>query len=254
MGNSGGALVNINGQLVGINTAIASPTGTYDGYSFAIPVSIVKKVVNDIIEFGEVQRALLGVNAQEVDSKVAKENNLDKIQGVFVTSVLDGSAAKEAGIKEGDIIIKIEGTSINTNSELKEQIAKYRPGDKISITYIRNRKENSVLVELKNVKGTTGIIKTDINNVATVLGATFEPLDKEELQNFGLSNGLKITNLQAGKLKSAGIKEGFIVTSIDKKPIYTTEDVQNILQNKRGGILIEGIYPNGMRAYYGFGL
>jgi serine protease Do len=254
MGNSGGALVNINGQLIGINTAIASPTGTYDGYSFAIPVSIVRKVVNDIIEFGEVQRAFLGVNAQEVDSKVAKENNLDKIQGVIVTSVLEGSAAIDAGIKEGDVIIKIEGTLINSNSELKEQIAKYRPGDKISITYLRNGKENTVTAELKNIKGTTGIIKSDIENVVTLLGATFEPLDKEELQSYGLSNGLKITNLQQGKLKSAGIKEGFIITSIDKKPIYTTEDVQTILQNKHGGILIEGIYPNGMRAYYGFGM
>ncbi len=254
MGNSGGALVNVQGQLVGINAAIASPTGTYDGYSFAIPVSIVKKVVNDIIEFGEVQRALLGVNSQEVDSKVAKENNLNTIQGVIVTSVIDGSAANEAGIKEGDIIIKIDRNSINSNSDLKEQISKYRPGDKINITYLRNGKENTVIVELKNIKGTTEVIKTDINNVANALGATFEKIDNEELQSYGISNGLKITKLNSEKLKSAGIKEGFIVTSIDKKPIYTTEDIQNILQNKRGGILIEGIYPNGMRAYYGFGL
>jgi len=254
MGNSGGALVNIYGQLVGINTAIASKNGTYDGYSFAIPVSIVRKVVNDLIEFGEVQRALLGVNAQEVDNTVAKENNLEKIQGVIVVSVVDGSSAEAAGIKDGDVIIKIEGFAVNSSAELKEQISKYRPGDKISVSYIRHGKENTVTVTLKNMAGTTDLVKTDINDVVSLLGATFEPLSKNELQTYGISNGLKIIELKPGKLRNAGIKEGFIVTSIDRNPVYTTEDIQNNLENKKGGILIEGIYPNGIRAYYGFGL
>jgi len=254
MGNSGGALVNISGQLVGINAAIASSTGTYDGYSFAIPVSIVKKVVNDIIEFGSVQRAFLGVNAQEVNNKVAKDYNLNKIQGVVVTSVIESSAAEVAGIKSGDVLIKVNGTLINSNAELKEQISRYRPGDKISITYLRNGNENTVNIELKNSQGTTSVVKTDINNVSDFLGATFEPLENEELMSLGLSNGLKISKLSSGKLKNAGIKEGFIITSIDKKIVYNTDDVQKILQNKKGGILIEGVYPNGMHAYYGFGL
>jgi len=254
MGNSGGALVNISGQLVGINAAIASSTGTYDGYSFAIPVSIVKKVVNDIIEFGSVQRAFLGVNAQEVNNKVAKDYNLNKIQGVVVTSVIESSAAEVAGIKSGDVLIKVNGTLINSNAELKEQISRYRPGDKISITYLRNGNENTVNIELKNSQGTTSVVKTDINNVSDFLGATFEPLENEELMSLGLSNGLKISKLSSGKLKNAGIKEGFIITSIDKKIVYNTDDVQKILQNKKGGILIEGVYPNGKHAYYGFGL
>ena len=254
MGNSGGALVNISGQLVGINAAIASSTGTYDGYSFAIPVSIVKKVVNDIIEFGSVQRAFLGVNAQEVNNKVAKDYNLNKIQGVVVTSVIESSAAEVAGIKSGDVLIKVNGTLINSNAELKEQISRYRPGDKISITYLRNGNENTVNIELKNSQGTTSVVKTDINNVSDFLGATFEPLENEELMSLGLTNGLKISKLSSGKLKNAGIKEGFIITSIDKKIVYNTDDVQKILQNKKGGILIEGVYPNGMHAYYGFGL
>ena len=254
MGNSGGALVNISGQLVGINAAIASSTGTYDGYSFAIPVSIVKKVVNDIIEFGSVQRAFLGVNAQEVNNKVAKDYNLNKIQGVVVTSVIESSAAEVGGIKSGDVLIKVNGTLINSNAELKEQISRYRPGDKISITYLRNGNENTVNIELKNSQGTTSVVKTDINNVSDFLGATFEPLENEELMSLGLSNGLKISKLSSGKLKNAGIKEGFIITSIDKKIVYNTDDVQKILQNKKGGILIEGVYPNGMHAYYGFGL
>ena len=238
MGNSGGALVNISGQLVGINAAIASSTGTYDGYSFAIPVSIVKKVVNDIIEFGSVQRAFLGVNAQEVNNKVAKDYNLNKIQGVVVTSVIESSAAEVAGIKSGDVLIKVNGTLINSNAELKEQISRYRPGDKISITYLRNGNENTVNIELKNSQGTTSVVKTDINNVSDFLGATFEPLENEELMSLGLSNGLKISKLSSGKLKNAGIKEGFIITSIDKKIVYNTDDVQKILQNKKGGILI----------------
>ncbi|MFH1322127.1 MAG: trypsin-like peptidase domain-containing protein [Bacteroidota bacterium] len=253
-GNSGGALVNTKGQLIGINSAILSNTGSYTGYSFAIPVNIVKKVVNDLSEFGEVQRAFIGVTIRNLDAEFASEHNINEIKGIYVTSLTDGGAAKDAGIKEGDIITKINDIEVNNVPELQEQIGRYRPGDKIQVLLKRKTKEITKQMILKNKLGNTKIIKEDKKKYFSVLGADFEPVTSEEKTRLNIINGLKIVNLDGGKLRSTGIKQGFIITKIDKKQIYTIEDLTSALENKKGGILIEGIYPNGMRAYYGFGL
>lgn len=253
-GNSGGALVNTHGQLIGINAAIASNTGSYTGYSFAIPVNIVKKVVNDLLEFGEVQRGFLGVSIRDLDYKLAEEKGIKQIKGVYVAGLNDGSAAKDAGIKEGDVITKIGNVETNSSSELQEQVSKFRPGDKVNVTLMRAGKENVVSITLKNRNGNTEIVKKEKSEIISMLGAEFETTTKEEQNKLRINGGVKITKLNNGKLRNAGIREGFIVTKIDRKEIKNTEDLIQSMENKQGGILIEGIYPNGMRAYYAFGL
>lgn len=255
-GNSGGALVNTRGELIGINTAIASNTGSYTGYSFAIPVNIVQKVVTDLAEFGEVQRALLGISIRDIDSKLAKEKNLKELSGVYVAGTIENGSAEDAGIKEGDIITKINNIAVNSIPQLQEQVGRYRPGDKIAVEIIRNGNVKIIPVILKNKKGNTDVVKRSdvVKESISSLGATFEALENEEKERLRLSGGAKITALGPGKLRSAGIKEGFIITKIDKKEIKTPEDIESALYNKKGGVLIEGVYPNGMRAYYGFGM
>jgi S1-C subfamily serine protease len=255
-GNSGGALVNTNGELVGINTAIASNNGSYQGYSFAIPVNIVKKVVSDLIEFGAVQRAYIGLSIQDIDAKFAEEKQIKQLKGVYVNGLTENGAGELAGIKIGDVVTKVENVAVKGTSELLEQIGKFRPSDKINLTIIRNEKEIILPIVLKNKENSLGIIKkpevfrTSINS----LGAEFEELSAEDLIKYKLQFGVKIHKLDAGKLANAGIKEGFVITSIDKKKITTIKEVQAMLENKTGGVLIEGVYPNGMRAYYGFGM
>ncbi|MFN4234666.1 MAG: Do family serine endopeptidase [Bacteroidia bacterium] len=255
-GNSGGALVNTRGELIGINTAIASNTGSYTGYSFAIPVNIVQKVVTDLAEFGEVQRALLGISIRDIDSKLAKEKNLKELSGVYVAGTIENGSAEDAGIKEGDIITKINNIAVNSIPQLQEQVGRYRPGDKIAVEIIRNGNVKIIPVILKNKKGNTDVVKRSdvVKESISSLGATFEALDNEEKERLRLLGGAKITALGPGKLRSAGIKEGFIITKIDKKEIKSPEDIESALYNKKGGVLIEGVYPNGMRAYYGFGM
>ncbi|GAB4134711.1 MAG: trypsin-like peptidase domain-containing protein [Bacteroidia bacterium] len=255
-GNSGGALVNEAGQLIGINTAIASGTGSFAGYSFAVPVNIVRKVVADIMEFGTVQRGYLGVNIRDVDANLAKEKDLKALNGVYVEGVIDGGSAAEAGIEAGDIITSIGDVKVNNVPELQEQVSRFRPGDKISITYSRKGNNKTVQATLKNKNNSTKLLsKSDEGNAAVEsLGATFESVSQEELQRLNLKNGLKVTKLNAGKLRSAGIREGFIITTIDKKPVTSADELKTILENKKGGILIEGVYSNGMRAYYAFGM
>ena len=253
-GNSGGALVNTQGQLIGINSAIASGTGFYAGYSFAIPVNIVKKVMNDLLEFGEVQRALMGINIRDLDAKLADEKGIKEIKGVYVGGLSERGAAAEAGIQEGDIITKVGEVAVNASPELQEQLSRFRPGDKVNISYLRDGKERSTSVILRNKNGNTSIVKKESNEIISLLGANFEPLKENEKAQLRINNGVKITKLEPGKLRSAGIREGFIITSIDKKEIKNTNDLISALNNKRGGILIEGLYSNGLRAYYGFGI
>ncbi len=249
-GNSGGALVNQQGDLVGINSAIASRTGSYSGYSFAVPVTIVKKVVTDLKEFGEVQRALLGVNIKDIDAEKADELNLEKVEGIFVAGVPDNGAAKEAGIKEGDVIINVGGDKVKTSAELQQNVSQYRPGDDLKIVVIRDGEKKQFTVTLRNRHGDTQIVRDNI----TILGAEFELASKKEKQNLEINNGIKITNLTKGKLKEAGLKEGFIITSVNKKPIFEVNDFKREIGNARGGILVEGLYPNGELAYYVFGV
>jgi Do/DeqQ family serine protease len=253
-GNSGGALVNTRGELVGINSAIASNTGSYTGYSFAIPVNIARKVVADLLEFGEVQRAFIGVNIQDLDAKLAKEKSINELKGVYVSGLSSGGAGEEAGIKEGDVITKIGDVNVNNMPELQEQISRFRPGNKVMITLKRNNQEKILPVVLKNKNGNTSIVEKQKVEVVSALGATFENVDEKDMKKLGIDYGLKINKLSAGKLLSAGIKEGFIITSVDKKKITSVDDIKTALETKKGGVLIEGIYPNGMRAYYGFGM
>jgi len=255
-GNSGGALVNTNGELIGINTAIASQTGSYAGYAFAIPVNIVKKIVADIIEFGAVQRAFIGVSIRDIDAKFAKEQKLNILNGVYVNGLGQGGSAEDAGIKIGDVITHIEEASIKNVPELQEQVGKFRPGDKINVKVLRDNNELTILVTLKNKDGNFGFIRKESKEVASIqsLGASFESLTRDELKNLGITNGLRINKLGAGKLASAGIKQGFVITSIDRKKVNTVQELETYLQEKVGGVLIEGVYPNGMKAYYGFGL
>ncbi len=253
-GNSGGALVNPSGELIGINSAIASQTGSYSGYSFAIPVNIVKKVVADLIELGTVQRAFIGVGIRDIDASFAKEKGIKNLNGAYVTGTIEG--AEFNGISEGDVITKIESNAVKNVAELQEQISKYRPGNKINVTVMRDGKEKVVPVTLKNKNGDTGVVKKEVRESISMdeLGASFENASDSELKKLGASYGVKITELKQGKLAHAGIKKGFIITSIDKKKITNTDDIQDALKNKSGGILIEGVYPNGSRAYYAFGL
>jgi len=252
-GNSGGALVNTFGDLVGINTAIASRTGAYTGYSFAIPVSIVSKVVADLKEFGTVQRAILGITIQDITQEVAKEKKLDNLKGVFVNGVRENGAAKESGIKEGDVILSINGVSLNSASALQEQVSRYRPGDKVKVLIKRDNKEKLFDVTLRNMGGSTGIVQPD--DLISELGASFVPASSEELSKLKIKNGVKVVSLSQGKLARAGVKEGFVIVKINNNQVNTVDDIRNELAKiKKGGVYIEGVYPDGIVAYYAFGL
>ena len=249
-GNSGGALVNTDGQLVGINTAIASETGSFTGYAFAVPTSIVQKVVSDLREYGSVQRALLGIRISDLTSEVAKENNLSEINGVYVESVNNGSAAEDAGIKRGDIIVAINGKKTKTASELQETVGQFRPGNNATVTYIRDGVEHSAELTFKNRHNSTSLT----TKPADMLGATFEELSKSDLNNLDLNYGVQVTDIQSGKMMNAGIRKGFIITTINNTPIKTADDIAKVINNAKGGVFIEGIYPNGRPAYYAFGM
>ncbi len=251
-GNSGGALVNTSGELVGINSAIASNTGSYAGYAFAIPVNIVKKVMDDLLEYGNVQRGFIGINIRDIDQKLVEEKNLKVYRGVYVQNLTEGGAAETAGIKSGDIITKVGGVGVSSSTELQEQVGRYRPGDKVEVSLLRDDKEKLVDVVLRNNQGNTRLVKND--EVVNMLGAEFSQPSEDEVDRLGINSGVKISKLGPGKLRNAGIKEGFIITKIDNQKINSADELQQALENKKGGILIEGIYPNGMRAYYGFGM
>jgi len=250
-GNSGGALVNTKGELIGINTAIASRTGSYVGYSFAIPVNIVKKVVSDLIEYGEVQRALLGVSIYEINARSAKELGIENIAGVYVNTVNDGGAASDAGVEAGDIITEIDGFTIRNSSELYEKIGIHRPGDKIKLKLLRNGSVEELELMLKNQNNQTTMKK--VENI-DLLGAKFKAVSDEEMKHIGIHNGIQVFQLNSGKLRKKGIKEGFIVLKVNQKKIYNVADLKSVINEADGGVLIEGVYPNGKRAYYAIGL
>ncbi len=251
-GNSGGALVNLKGQLVGINTAIISPSGGYAGISFAVPVTIVKKVYEDIKEFGVVQRAILGVSIQEITSDLADEKGLDKIEGVYISAVRSDGAAKKAGIIAGDVILSVQGVPVNSPGELQEQISRYRPNDKVNVVVKRNNKTKQFEVTLRNLQGKTSYVTTGAYN--TTLGARFVELTEEEKDQLGVKYGVKVAELHPGKLKSEGVKEGFVVTQINNKPVTSVDELEKIIKGIEGGVYIEGKYSKTVTAYYAFGL
>lgn len=250
-GNSGGALVNLKGELVGINTAIATPSRTFAGYSFAIPATLAKKVINDIKEYGVVQRALLGVQITDVTADFAEQRDIDEVGGVYVLEVNDNSAAMEAGLKQGDIIINIGGTPVNTTAELQELVARNSPGDKISVTYKRDGRQYKTDAVLRNLQGDTSVLTFDSTN--SFDGAVFKEADDKVLEELELRGGVEITQISDGKWKDEGIKPGFIITHVNKTPVDNVDQVLEILRNRRGGNLIEGMYPDGEQRYYAIG-
>src|SRR5690606_25082160 len=241
---------NQQGNLIGINTAIASRTGSFAGYSFAVPVSIVSKVVEDLKEFGTVQRALLGVNIRDINAAVAQEFKLENMEGVYVEAVTPNGAANEAGIRQGDVILNVAGEPVNSTSQLQEKVSRFRPGDNVEILVKRKGDKKLFNVTLRNKHGDTQIIRDS----GTVLGASFEPLSSGEKRNLNIDYGLKISKLESGKLKEAGLSKGFIITHVNKKAIYDVNDFRREIGNAKGGILVEGIYSNGELAYFVFGV
>jgi len=251
-GNSGGALVNAKGQLVGINTAIESRTGSYSGYSFAIPESIFKKVIADLKKYGEVQRAFLGVSIRSVDADLAGKLKLDEVAGVYIDGVNADGAADEAGIRSGDVIIEIDNKKTNTSSQLQEQISQYAPGDKINILVKRKGKKKHFDLTLRNMIGGTQLIK---DSQIDLLGAEFQKISKKDMYSLRIPYGMQVSKLVDGKLKNAGIKKGYIIISINDKPISSENDIRKALSEiEDEGVFISGIYPNGMHKYYAFSL
>ncbi|MFO8054655.1 MAG: Do family serine endopeptidase [Bacteroidales bacterium] len=253
-GNSGGALVNTKGELVGINAAIASQTGTYTGYSFAIPVNIAQKVIQDLKEYGEVQRAIIGVNITDINSELAEKYDIDNLEGVYIQEVEDNSAAEKSGIKDGDIILSVDGKPVNSSGRLLGLIALYDPGDKVELEIRRNDDVKKIEVTLQSESGETKLVPAEEKSTAAVLGAQFETLPPEKCEELGIDHGVQVVDLSHGKLRSAGVRKGFIITGIDRKNVETAEELEKRLEKKEGGVLIEGVYPNGLKAYYGFGL
>ncbi len=253
-GNSGGALVNLQGELVGINSAIATPTGSFAGYSFAVPVTLVKKVMDDLLLYGQVQRALLGVSIQEVTAEVAKEKSLKKIEGVLILEAREGSAAGEAGLRKDDVILRVDDQPVNTASELQEAVARHRPGDKVTITFKRDGATKEAQVTLKNTLGTTELVKSTSEAIEKELGAKLEPISSADAKRLGIPGGVRVSSIGSGPLKSKGVKEGFIITHVDKIPVAEPRDVARILNQKKGsGVLLEGVQPSGSKDYYAIG-
>ncbi|MFZ4520363.1 MAG: S1C family serine protease [Bacteroidales bacterium] len=250
-GNSGGALVNTRGELVGINAAIASGTGYYTGYSFAIPVNIVRKVVGDFMKYGKIQRAYLGVYYREIDDQFAKEKGFTDLRGIYVDDVVEGGPADLAGVKSGDVIIRIDNIALNGKAELMELIGQKNPGDKVTMIVNREGKEYELAITMLSEDSKP---VADNGNKLIIQGATMEALTANEKARLNIDYGFKITSLANGKFKNAGISAGFILLSVDRKPLRTTQDLRETLSNRQGGVLIEGVYPNGLRAYYGLGL
>lgn len=243
-GNSGGALVNTRGELIGITTAIISPSGAYAGNSFAVPVSIVKKVYEDLKQFGEVQRGLMGVNIADVTSEIAKEENLKEIKGVYLTGVSPDGGAKEAGLAEKDVIIAINGEPVETTADLQEKVSRYRPGDKLAVTYIRNGKKDEKNVVLRNLEGGTGVVAPGSASTS-VYGATFTPVTSNERQQFNIDGGVKITSISEGRLRDLGLSRGTIITTVNGQKVNTSADVRKATNDEQTLTSIEGYTSDG---------
>jgi len=248
-GNSGGALVNLKGELIGINSAIATATGSYAGYSFAIPVSLVKKVMDDLLEFGQVQRGMLGVVIQDVDAAIAEQLELNINHGVLIVRVNEGSAAKESKMSEGDVITAIDNNPVRSVSELQEWVARNRPGKEIEIQFLRGGEELRVKARLKDFEGNEVASKREM--ITHFNGLTIENVTYQDLAKLKLDGGVRVKDLKDGKWKKSGMKERFIIAFIDRVPVDNVEDFNHILEYKRGGILIEGYYPSGEKGTYG---
>ena len=257
-GNSGGALINTQGELIGINTAIASRTGSYAGYSFAVPSNVVKKVMTDLEEFGVVQRAIIGVRIQNINAEFADQNDLNILSGAFVAATIPGGAAEEYGIKPGDVIINVNGAPVKSASELQEEVATYRPGDKVKVTVLRNKQQKVLDVVLKNKNGTTKLVHKEAKEIedkedVAYLGGELSPISERDKRVYNITNGVKVSEVTGGLLAEAGIEEGYIITRVNKTTVDSPEDVQELLADANGKILIEGVDKYGDKMNYAFG-
>jgi serine protease Do len=255
-GNSGGALVNSHGELVGINTAIASTTGSYSGYSFAVPVEIVKKVIQDLMDHGVVQRAFLGADMVELNGEVAKKLNLQRTQGVYLNNVQAGGSAELAGLQAGDVIVELDGKELRNAAELTEYVARKSPGDRMAAKVDRAGKVLNVMIELRNSQGTTDAVEKAENKSLDALGVDLQDLSPQELSQMNLRGGVRVANIRAGKVQQyTDIRPGFIITSLDRQAVSNAEEVAKVLSTKKGGVMLEGIYPDRPgRYYYAFGM
>lgn len=256
-GNSGGALVNTRGELIGINAMLYSQTGSFSGYGFAIPTSIMNKVVDDLKKYGTVQRAVIGIQGSDVKNYVdsqkdqGKDVDLGTMDGIYVGKVMEESSAEEAGLKEGDVITAIDGKQVNKMAELQEYLAQKRPGEKVTITYLRDKKKATKSVTLKNEQGNTQVVKkADLD----VLGGNFRTITDQQKQQLGIGYGLEVLKVNAGKLKNAGITKGFIIQRVNDTAVKSIDDLQEAVKeastSKDPVLYIQGIYPTGKKAYF----
>ncbi len=254
-GNSGGALVNLKGELIGINTAIATTTGSYAGYSFAVPVMLVKKIMDDLLRYGQVQRAVLGVRIIEVTADFAREKGIRDVRGVYISSVGDQSAAQEADMEAGDIVLAVNDVPVNTPSELQEIVARYRPGDEVIVDYVRKGEPRTANATLKSLENTRLTAAPPVPSSLRIekIGAVLQQLSPDEQRTLGLTGGVKVMELLPGKFKEEGIRQGFVITTIDKQAITEPTQVETLAEESEGALLIEGLYPDGKRAYYAIG-
>jgi len=251
-GNSGGALVDKAGNLVGINTAIISQTGSYTGYSFAVPSNIVKKIVYDLMDFGSVKRAVLGITMQPIDDKIADELKLSSLNGVYIVEVSKSGAADKAGVKAGDVLIAIDSTNITNTSSVQEAVSRFSPGDKAVLTIVRKGKELKLDVTFKGTSKETGTVADD-GSVA-FYGSSIKAAPKEKLEILGLKNGVEIVELGPGKLMEAGATEGFIIQYVNDQPVKTPQDVIDIVKKSKRAVFVQGVTPTGKIGYFGFGV
>lgn len=250
-GNSGGALVNIRGELVGINTAIASKTGSYSGYSFAVPSSIVRKVSEDLMAYGRVQRAFLGVSVGDVNQAIAEELELESAEGVYVSGLTEVGGAEDAGMQTSDVILEIDGRPVRNVPELQERVSRYRPGDWVELLCIREGRLKTLQVELRDASGSTRIVDRSEAEWIEALGAQLTPLSSDDSQELGRNRGVVVRKIRPGNLLEAGIREGFVITKVDGREVDEVSDLVQAFASAEGGLLIEGFYAPGKKAYYG---
>jgi serine protease Do len=251
-GNSGGALVDLQGGLLGINTAIASPTGSYSGYGFAVPSDIVSKVVEDLIQYGVVQRGWLGVSIASVNRQLVTENDLSVNEGAYISGFAESSSAKDAGLKEGDVVIKIDDTPIRSNTALIEYIGRRRPGDQVNVTVNRKGKEITLPVVLKNRDGKTGTVKPETREGLAALGIELEDIDGKVAKKLDIDNGVRVKQLGNGKIsRETDIREGFIITRVNDTPVKSVKEFNEILKQRKAGelIILSGTYEDFPREF-----
>jgi len=250
-GNSGGALVNTNGELVGINTAIITRSGRYEGYSFAIPSNLARKVIRDLKDFGVVQRAILGISIDEVTDERAKKLDLESVEGIYVSKVSENSGAQEAGLRKGDVIVKINGAKTSSMPVLQEQIARFRPGNTVKVDYFRNGKRYQTDVTLKNMNGTTALVSSALDNaLLEEIGFEIRDLNDEEIKRLGTKGAKVISIYRGSKIERTNMDPDFIITRINQKSIRNAQDVASILTDAEGKIMLEGIYEGYPDVWY----